>query len=238
MSGGWKRWRRPILDINLIAVLLATLSSLPPDTSLAERRKQGVLRYCVPDSKDMLFEAERQLAKGIARQLGLKLQPQTVDNMGRSFNPRDWNLNRSQCDIIGGIADTATNRNFLMLLPNGGRIALVRAGPATPPPRGAEMGVFLDVAGLDRIRLATYLRKQGWRTRPLHSQDALEAWLTEGKQAVLSTQTRLPAGVQTHSLPPDASEVTELAFGLWRGDVTLIRAVRHALEQVHRNSDV
>jgi len=232
VTGGWKRWRRPVLDIGLIAALLAALNFLPSDNSLADRRKQGVLRYCVSESASALTEPrELQLAEGIARQLDLRLEVQTVANIGRSFNPRDWNLSRGQCDMIGGLANTETNRNFLTLLPNGSRIALVRAGPAEAPPRGAEMGVYLRAPGLDRVRLASYLRAQGWRAQPLRTPEALSGWLAGGGQAIVSTLTQLPPDTGTNPLPPEAGESTDLAFGLWRGDVTLTRAIRNALER-------
>ncbi|WP_162784778.1 hypothetical protein [Paracoccus suum] len=240
MTRWWRRWRKPALDIGLIAALLLAVSFLPPDTSLAERRKQRVLRFCVPDLASPLVAADQPGAPGpelrqmqaVAARLGLPLQTVAIANMGRSFNPRDWQIGRGQCDIIGGgLADSSANRDFLTLLPNGGRIAMVRAGPAAELPKGAEIGVFMGSAGLDRLRLSGWLRAQGWRARPLATQAALDAYLRGGGTALASTLTPLPPDTKVADLPPEAAESQSLAFGLWRGDVTLTRAVRRALSQ-------
>ncbi|MDN3710687.1 hypothetical protein QWZ10_00505 [Paracoccus cavernae] len=149
--GGWRRWRRPARDIAVIAALLAGLSFLPPDTSFAERQKQGVLRFCVPDRDNALIRAddvgrpgpELRLMEGVAARLGLKLQLVEVANMGRSFNPRDWQIGRGQCDLLGGgLADSPANRGFLTLLPNGGRIALVRSAATKPRRPQAARSAF------------------------------------------------------------------------------------------------
>lgn len=239
--GGWRRWRRPARDIAVIAALLAGLSFLPPDTSFAERQKQGVLRFCVPDRDNALIRAddagrpgpELRLMEGVAARLGLKLQLVEVANMGRSFNPRDWQIGRGQCDLLGGgLADSPANRGFLTLLPNGGRIALVRiGGDETPPPAGSEIGVFMGSAGLDRLRLSRFMREAGWHAEPLSSPSALAAWLATGRPAIASSLTSFAQDVQSHDLPEQAGESHALAFGLWRGDVTLTRRVRAALQR-------
>lgn len=235
MTGGWRRWRRPAIDIGLIAVFLLGLSFLPPDTSLADRRAQGVLRFCVPDLSSPLVSAggrELRLMQGIAEDLGLRLQLVEIANMGRSFNPRDWQLGRGQCDIIGGgLADSATNRDFLTLLPNDGRIGLVRVGPAGNLTKNALIAVHLGSAGFDRLRLSGWIRAQGWRATPLSDPRQLDIWLRDGGVAITSSLTPLPAGIAVLDLPPDAVDAHDLAFGLWRGDVTLTRAFRLALQR-------
>lgn len=232
-AGGLRKWRKPALDIGLIAALLAALSFLPPDTSLADRRKQGVLRFCVPDLDNPLVTPsgpERRQIEAAAAQLGLRLQMVEVANMGRSFNPRDWNLGRGQCDVIGGgLADSPVNRDFLTLLPNGGHIGLLRAGNQTALAQGDEIGVFIGAAGLDRLRLSGWLRAQGLKAKPLADQAQLNAYLAQSGTAIVPSLTPLPEGTPTSSLPPDAGETHQLGFGLWRGDVTLTRALRRAL---------
>lgn len=240
MIGGWRRWRKPATDIALIAAFLAALSYLPPDTSLADRETQGVLRFCFPDPASGLIRADQPdgpgpelaLMQAIARDLNLSLHLQPVPNMGRSFNPRDWQVGRGQCDILGGgLADSDANRGFLTLLPNGGRIGLVRIGAQTPPPSGTEVGVFMGSAGLDRVRLSTFLRAAGWRPRPLANSAELAAWIAAGHETIASNLAELPENLVLHDLPEAAGETKHLAFGMWRGDVTLTRAVRSALQK-------
>ena len=74
------RWLQAGLNIAIVAGLLAAVSYLPPDTSLQDRQRDGVLKVCVPASYPPLitgdparpgFDAE--LADAIAKNLGLKL---------------------------------------------------------------------------------------------------------------------------------------------------------------------
>ncbi|AGT11210.1 hypothetical protein [Paracoccus aminophilus] len=238
MKRGFKRWKRPLGDLAVIAALLAALSYLPPDTSLSDRRAQGDLRLCVPDLDAPVIAAndpdhpgpELRLAQGIARDLGLSLRLVEVPNMGRSFNPRDWHIGRGQCDMLGGgLADSRSNRGFMTLLPTGARIGLIRAGGPEAVPAGAEVGVYLGSAGLDRVRLSGWMRGMGWRPKPLASPADLASWLGAGGTAIASTLAPLPEGIAQHELPPEVADRTDLAFGLWRGDVTLTRAIRASL---------
>lgn len=239
MSRFVKAWRGPLGSIALIAIGLYALSHLPPDTSLAERKQTGMLRFCVPETNSALLRDpasgesrhELRLIEGVAAELGLKLQLIENANMGRSYNPADWHLSRGQCDILGGgLADSATNRGFLTLLPTGETIGLVVTGAGALPGRGEEVGVYLGSAGLDRIRLSSWMRAEGWRARPLSNPKELMDWLGRGGRAVTSDQALLPAGTPVSPLPQEAGETYDLAFGLWRGDMTLTRAVREALK--------
>lgn len=240
MTKGWRRWRKPVIDIGVITLLLVALSHLPPDTSLSERVENGILRLCVPDRSSELIRAddatqpgyELALMQGVAQDLDLRLQVVEIANMGRSFNPRDWQIGRGQCDILGGgLADSAANRGFLTLLPNGGRIGLVRIGDSAPPARGAKVGVFMGSAGLNRVQLSSWMRAEGWQPHPLATKADLAVWLRQGSEAIASSLTPLPAGTLSHDLPAAAGESTSLAFGLWRGDVTLTHAIRAALQK-------
>lgn len=247
MTGGWRQWRKPATDIAVIALLLFALSYLPPDTSLSERVEHGVLRYCVADKNSELIRAadetrpgyELSLMQGVAQDLRLRLQVVEIANMGRSFNPRDWQIGRGQCDILGGgLADSAPNRGFLTLLPNGGRIGLLRVGSSAAPVPGTEIGVYMGSAGLNRVRLSTWMRSENLQPRPLATEAELTAWLQQGGEAIVSSLTPLPTGAATHDLPSAASESRSLAFGLWRGDVTLTRAIRAALQKEMKRKQI
>lgn len=238
MSRFWKAWRGPLGSIALIALGLYALSHLPPDTSLAERQKTGTLRFCVPAANAALLRDpdtgaprhELRLMEAVADRLGLRLQLVENANMGRSFNPSDWHISRGQCEVLGGgLADSAVNRGFLTLLPTGETVSLVVTGDGPLPQAGDAVGVYLGTAGLDRIRLSRWMRAEGWRARPLSSQQELLDWLGRGGRAVTSSLTTLPAGTVVSHLPEAAGETQNLAFGLWRGDMTLTRAVRDAL---------
>lgn len=226
--------KRAVIDIALIAALLTGLGFLPPDTSLADRQRQGVLRFCVGDAASPLIAGEGPellLMRAAADAMGLRLQLQQVPSIGRSFNPRDWQVGRGQCDVLGGgLADSATNRDFLTLIPNGQRLGLVRVGQGDLPANGEQIGVMVGSAGFDRVRLSSWLRAQGLRAVPLADDAALAAWLQRGGQAIVPTLAPLPPDAPIHALPDAASGNTHLAFGLWRGDMTLTRAFRRSVQ--------
>jgi len=240
VSGLAKGWRRPLRDVVLLAGFLGAVSFLPADTSLAERQASGQLRYCVADQKSPLIRnpetaapgPELALMEAAASRLGVQLRLVEVANIGRSFNPADWNITRAQCDVLGGgLADSAANRGFMTLIPTGQQIALRRTGAAEEPAAGTTIGVFSGTAGIDRVRLSGFMRSRGWQAVPLRREADLRAWIAGGAPAILSSLTPLPEGTAHHPLPPEAGEVSDLVFGLWRGDTTFTRAFRSALGQ-------
>lgn len=234
-----QRWKQPLRDIAVISLGLFAVSFLPPDTSLSDVKSRGVIRLCVPDRQSPLIGADsdpgpelRQM-QAVAAVLRVRLQVNEVPDMGRSFNPRNWQLTRGQCDLVGGgLAVTGATRDFLTLLPNGGRIELLRFGEGDTPVRGIEVGVLTGAAGLDRVRLSGFMRAEGWRPRLLENPAQLAQIVRSGGQAIASSLTELPEDLPRHALPPEAGDASDLAFGLWRGDVTLTRAVRNALEKI------
>lgn len=238
MSAKTRAWRGPLTSIAAIALGLYALSYLPPDTSLAERKKAGTLRFCVPEVQSALLRDpvtgaaghELRLIERVAERLGLRLQLIENANMGRSFNPADWHVSRGQCDLLGGgLADSAINRGFLTLLPTGETVGLVVTGPGGLPQRGDEVGVYLGSSGLDRIRLSSWMRAEGWRARPLRTPQELAQWIGAGRRAVTSDLALLPPEIGVAPMPEAAGETFKRAIGLWRGDMTLTRAVREAL---------
>lgn len=238
MSPWLRHWKRPLRDIGLIAAFLVAVSYLPADTSLRERQKTGVLRFCVADVTSPLVTDPvsggpgPELAQLTAAAAALDLRVQLIQaaNIGRSFNPADWNISRGQCDLLGGgFADTAPNRGFMTLIPTGGQLSLLRTGEAAAPPAGSEVGIYLGSAGTERVRLSGWMRSQGWRAVPLRRPEDLQAWLRRNAPVVTTSLTPLPEGTATHPLPAEAGETRDLVFGIWRGDTTLTRALRTEL---------
>lgn len=236
MTGGFRRWRRTFVDIAAIAGFLFAISFLPPDSSRADRDKNGLLRFCVANAADPLVSApdgyELVLMQAIAKDLELRLQLVEVANMGRSYNPRDWDVGRGQCDVLGGgLADSPTNRGFMSMLPNGGEVGLVRSGGPAPLAKGTEVGVYMGSAGLDRLQLSRWLRAEGLRATPIGNLSDLQTWILDGKPAIFPSQLRFSQDVERHLLPDAAAKHYALAFGVWRGDVTLGRDIRAALQK-------
>src|SRR5436190_1466750 len=112
---------RNVLAYVLIFGLLAGVYALPPDTSLAEVRKSGLLRVCMPPSYPPLVTGNPQapgidveLVSALAKKLGLRLVVSLNQAMGVDFNPRNWRVTRAQCEILaGGVVASPVTKSFL-----------------------------------------------------------------------------------------------------------------------------
>ncbi|HWU16386.1 MAG TPA: transporter substrate-binding domain-containing protein [Devosia sp.] len=244
------RWLQAGLNIAFIAALLTAISFLPPDTSLSDRQKAGVLKVCVPPSYPPLitgnpaepgFDAE--LVAAIAAELGLRLTLNTLPAIGQDFNPRNWFLTRAQCDVVaGGVADTIQTRGFLQTIPTDAETGWVGISPnGAMPPSGSVVGVLPGTSGLDRVALSGWLRQQGLRAQLMRSPDQLRTALTTGAIAAGVTE-RFVAGtidLEENSfrlfwLPESIFPYYRMALGLWKGDQTLKRAIANALDRLEK----
>ena len=102
------RWRGG-LSYLFIFGLLGGVYLLPPDTSLSEVRKTGILRACLPPSYPPLVTGnpaapgiDVELATAIAAKLSLRLVTSLNQAMGQDFNPRNWRVTRAQCEMLAG----------------------------------------------------------------------------------------------------------------------------------------
>lgn len=242
------RWLRAGLNIAFVAALLTAVSFLPPDTSLADRQKAGVLKVCVPQSYPPLitgdparpgFDAE--LVAGVAKELGLTLALNVLPSMGKDFNPRNWFLTRAQCDLIaGGVADTEQTRGFLQTLPTGAETGWVGVSASgAMPPSGSVVGVLPGTSGLDRLALSSWLRQQGLRAKLMRSPAELAQGLQSGAivagitERFVATSLDLdPSSFRTLWIEGPEFPHFRMALGLWKGDQTLKRAVESALERL------
>ncbi|WP_299752186.1 transporter substrate-binding domain-containing protein [Devosia sp.] len=234
-----------------MAALLVAVSYLPPDTSLQDRQRDGVLKVCVPPSYPPLvtgdpsrpgFDAE--LVDAIAKNLGLKLALNVLPSIGKDFNPRNWSLTRAQCDIIaGGVADTAQTRSFLQTIPTPAETGWVGiSATGTMPPSGSTVAILPGTAGLDRLALSGWLRKQGLRAQLMRSPAELEHALKSGTVAAGITERFVAASLDLDIntltmfwLDESISPRFRMALGLWKGDQTLKRAVADALELLEKS---
>jgi ABC-type amino acid transport substrate-binding protein len=242
------RWLWAWLNIGAAAALLAALSFLPPDTSLAEREKVGVLKLCVPTSYPPLVTGnpdqpgfDVELGQAIADRLGLRLSINVVPSIGQDFNPRNWFLTRAQCDMVaGGVADTAQTRSFLQTIPTGvetGWIGISATG--TMPPASNVVAVLPGTSGLNRVALSGWLRQQQLRGQLVQSQDDLLRQLQSGMAAAAITEKLVAdrldlvgAGLVTFQLDDPRFARNAMAIGLWKGDQTLRRAVEQAVREI------
>lgn len=245
-------WRRTLRDLGTLAIIAALLGAvylLPPDTSLAEVKRRGALDVCVPTAFPPLVTGdparpgfEIELLRQAARRMDLGLIISVVPAMGNSFNPRDWRITRARCDVIaGGVVDTQVTRSFLDLTnahAATGWTMLIPTGEGAL--RGASVGVFAGASGMDRLALSRVLRAAGARATIFRTSDALEQALTSGRvtigigEALLFGRIAADRGWSLRPLPGLPARHF-LAFGLWKGDLTLKRALNAALDSLDQD---
>ncbi|MDZ4134691.1 MAG: ABC transporter substrate-binding protein, partial [Paracoccaceae bacterium] len=134
--------------LGVVVALLLLVGFLPPDTSLSEIRKNGVLKVCVPTTYPPLVTGnpdrpgiDIELLGAIADFIGVELLLSPNDAIGRDFNPRNWAITRGNCQVLaGGVVDSALTRSFLDTGP-----AYARTGWAIIAPAPLK-----DIDGLTR----------------------------------------------------------------------------------------
>lgn len=179
-------------DLVTVLVLFGLMSAvyfLPPDTSLSEVQQRGSLKVCVPDSYPPLviqggsqkgFDVD--LIQAIADRLHLTLALNQNPSIGKDFNPRNWRVNRAQCEVVtGGVVTSATTRSFLETIETGlktGWAAVMKPGATLKS--GVTVGVYPGLGGLDRLGLSSYLRSHQIRGVARPSLEALASGLEAG----------------------------------------------------------
>ncbi len=236
----WRRWQTVGLNLVGAAALLFALAFLPPDNSLAEVQKSGVLRVCVPDAMPPLVTNDParpgydiEMLQLIAEDLGVRLAINRNAAIGADFNPRNWRVTRAQCQVIaGGVVSNDSTKGFLELLPSGHQTgwAIIRPKDRLSQ-EGGSVAVYPGPTGLDRLALSRYLRSQKFRILPVSSVSQLAQALEDGTSdlAVSDRQTLAALDFPNASIEWVSETelgVFDLAFGLWKGDATLLRAIR------------
>jgi len=232
--------------------LLSAAYLLPPDTSLAEVERVGTLTACVPSQRQPLVTGnpeapgiDVEILNAVAGEMGLRLRLATVPAMGQDFNPRSWRLTRAQCAIVaGGLVDSRETRSFLQTSPpyaTTGWVAFSASGNIDL--NGRKVGVYAVAQGADRIALSSYLRSQNAQITLMRTPQALADAVAEGTVDVavseaLLGQTLASDNGWTSGLLPPPLESYPLVFGLWKGDLTLKRAMIAAFEKVQQDGTI
>ena len=242
------RWQAAAINLGVVVALLFSLSFLPPDTSLADREKSGVLKLCVPSSFPPLVTNEPaspgydiELAQALAEALNLKLLINVLPSIGQDYNPRNWFLTRAQCDMVGGgVADTVQTRSFMQTIPTQARTGWIGiSSTATMPPAGSAVAILPGTSGLSRVALSTWLRQQKLRAVLVRNPNELNQALSSGTVAAGITERFLAAGMALDTTQFSEFWLEEagfasypMALGLWKGDQTLKRAVETAVSRL------
>ncbi len=242
--------RRLASIIAILAAFFGLFWVLPPDTSLAQVRRSGVLRACVPDLRPPLVTAdphrpgiEVDLLQAIAQHLGVTLALQRTSRMDLNFNPRDWHVSRAQCSVLaGGIVATRNTRSFLDTTPPYLETgwALLRSETDKSP---KTLSVYPVSSGLDRIALARKLGSLNIDAKIVSTPGELVDSIASGKVDGGVTEALTARGLaekeswQVNWLSADLG-TQQVTFGLWKGDLTLKRAIVDALEQLRESRHI
>jgi ABC-type amino acid transport substrate-binding protein len=240
--------------------LLAAVYLLPPDTSLSEVRRAGALHVCMPPVDPPFVTGDAaapgidiDILRSLARDLGLTLAPVPEPAMGRDFNPRGWHVTRAACEILaGGVVASPMTRSFLETSPPYAETGWALVAPPSLASgggsgwgqlHGRKLGVLTPPSGLDRIALASQLRAAQAQVIILPSAEALVAGLREGRfeagvtEKLLADQIAARERLVADWLPGDLPRYP-VAFGLWKGDLTLKRALAGGLERLESDGTV
>ena len=238
--------------IALVLVLLLAVTFLPPDNSLHEVQVAGSISACVPTSypplvtgDDSMPGVDVEILKAVTAKLGVGLALNTNDAIGRDINPRNWGLNRAQCLIIaGGVVDSDQTRSFLETSPSYAKTgwAIVAPQPVGDL-KGLNVGVLTLISGLDRIGLATYLRGSGAKYQVVRTPEELAAGIANHSFDAGITEALLAGRLATDNhwvgawMPPQLARYN-LVFGLWKGDLTLQRAIQKAFADLNADGTI
>lgn len=233
---------RDLLSFGVVLALLVGVSLLPPDTSLREVERAATLKACVPSVYPPLVTGDPaqpgvdiELLQAVAERLGVSLLLSENRAMGRDFNPRNWGLNRAQCQVIaGGMVDSDQTRSFLETGPSYADTGWAIVSPAPIDSlKGRTIGALTLISGLDRIGLASFLRAQGATVRVVANADALVADISAGTldggvtEAILASKLAADNGWTVDWAPAGLARY-HLVLGLWKGDITLKKAIEQA----------
>jgi ABC-type amino acid transport substrate-binding protein len=243
---------RRCLPYVLIFGLLGGVYLLPPDTSLAEVRKAGVLRACVPPSYPPLVTGDRdapgidvELLRALAKSIGVGLIISPNPAIGQDFNPRNWHVTRAQCEVLGGgVVASPLTRSFLETSPSYAQTGWALVGPKPPADiEGRRVGVLTGISGLDRLALSSYLRARNAQLIVTPDVAEFVLGLRHGRYDVGITEWLLAGQLAARNGWSVAWMPAELprypvALGLWKGDLTLKRAITDGLEKLRRDGEV
>jgi ABC-type amino acid transport substrate-binding protein len=241
----------PLTYVMILGLLLGVYF-LPADTSLREVGKAGQLRACMPPLYPPLVTGDTnapgidvELLRALAGKLGLQLATSLNPAMGQDFNPRNWRLTRAQCEVLaGGVVASPVTRSFLETSP-----AYAETGWAFILPKpigemdGKKAGVLAGISGLDRIALARFLRARNVNVTIATSSADLTSGLRDGRfdfgvtEALAAQQMAAQGGWTTQWAPAELPRFP-VVLGLWKGDLTLKRAIVDGLAKLEQEGEI
>ena len=240
------------LSYLMIFGLLGGVYFLPADTSLREVRRAGLLRACMPPLYPPLVTADPaapgidvELLRALAKGLGLTFAMTPNPVMGQDFNPRNWRVTRAQCEVLaGGVVASPVTRSFLETSPSYAQTgwAFILPKPIANV-QSLRAGVLAGISGLDRIALSRFLRAKNVEITIATNAAELVNGLRQGRfdfgitEMLSAQQIATREGWVAEWAPPELPRFA-VVFGLWKGDLTLKRAIVDGLARLESNGEI
>ena len=246
--------RNPVRDgisSLLVLSLLGAVYLLDPDTSLQEVRKSGALRLCLPASYPPLVTGiadkpgiDVELLQAIAGDLGVKLAVTSNSAMGQDFNPRNWRITRAQCQVLaGGVVESDLTRSFLDTTAAHAETGWAIVSKGQPPAlAGKRIAVLAGISGLDRLGLSRDLRAAQANAVVAATPAVFAQRIASGEvdagitERLMGDRIAAENGWRSDWAPGDLPRY-RVVFGLWKGDLTLKRAVTRAYERLEKSGE-
>jgi ABC-type amino acid transport substrate-binding protein len=247
-----RKLARDLGGIFMVICLMLLVTFLPPDTSLSQVEASGALRACVPTSYPPLVTGDDQrpgvdieILRAVADYIGVKLLLSPNEAIGRDFNPRNWAINRGMCQVLaGGVVDSTMTRSFL---DTGPPYASTGWAIVAPEPlddiNGLTIGALINISGLDRIGLSSYLRDHDVTVRVMRTGQQLVDGIASGDLDAGVSEAMQASGIAADNgwwvaYLPDELARYNLVFGLWKGDLTLKRKIVEAMGQLQSDGTI
>ena len=242
---------RDLLGTFWVLGLLGGVYFLEPDTSLDEMRKSGGLRACLPTSYPPLVTgvAEKpgidvELLGAIAKDLGVRLTITSNPQMGQDFNPRNWRITRAQCQVLGGgVIESPLTRSFLDTVAGHAETGWAIVSKGDPPQlAGKRIAVLAGISGLDRLALSRDLRAAEAIATLTPTQAAFVQRIASGDVDAGITERLMGERIAAENgwrigWAPGNLPRYRIVLGVWKGDLTLKRAISDAYGRLERSGE-
>src|SRR5262249_8927955 len=161
------------------------------------------------------------------------------------FKPRNRRVTRGECEVLaGGVVASPVTRSFLETSPSYAETGwgFVLAKPLADL-EGKRAIVLTGISGLDRLALSRFLRSKNIEFTIAPDATALASALHDRRtdfgvtEMLLADQIAAREGFSVEWAPAELPRFP-VVFGLWKGDLTLKRAIVDGLKQLERSGEV
>jgi ABC-type amino acid transport substrate-binding protein len=154
-------------------------------------------------------------------------------------------VTRAQCEVLGGgVVASPLTKSFLETTAPYAQTGWALVGPTLPADlQGRRVGVLTGVSGLDRLALSSYLRARNAELTITSNVAEFVEGLRTGRfdigitEWLLAGQLAVGNGWSVAWMPAELPRYA-VALGLWKGDLTLKRAIADGLEKLRRDGEV